>query len=130
MPDAFRVVNVTRDVVLAERVHLANTFGSRLRGLMFSPPLQDGGGLILDPCNSVHMFFMRYPIDVLFISRQGVVVGLRRSLQPWRLTSIVRGARQAIELTAGVLASSDTRIGDEIALHRREHREPLPVEGD
>ncbi len=112
MDEFHRVVNHTRSTVLAERARRAASFWSRFRGLMLTDDLPGGGGLVLEPCASIHMFFMRFPIDVVFTSRAGEVVGVVSAIKPWRLTRHYRGARSAIELPAGVVQASGTSVGD------------------
>ncbi len=102
--------------MLAHRARRARTFFDRGRGLMFSPPLPGGAGLVIDPCNSIHMFFMRYPLDIVFLDRQGRVVFMYEGIKPWRVGRVVRGARMAVELPEGTIAASHTQPGDEIAL--------------
>lgn len=79
---------------------------------MFSPPLPLGGGLVIEPCNSIHMFFMGYPLDVIFTDEGGRVLFMYKGIKPWRIGRIVRGARRAIELPEGTIESGDTQIGD------------------
>lgn len=63
-----------------------------------------GRGLWIEPCNSIHMFFMRFPIDVLFLDREGQVKRVLLNLKPWRISPIVFGARTCVELPAGTLS--------------------------
>jgi uncharacterized membrane protein (UPF0127 family) len=83
---------------------------------MFSPPLPEGGGLVIEPCNSIHMFFMRYPLDIVFVDSVGKVVFMYKAIKPWRVGRIVRGARTAIELPTGAIESSQTQLGDQITM--------------
>lgn len=83
---------------------------------MFSPPLPDGGGLVIEPCNSIHMFFMRYPLDVIFTDREGRVLFMHRGIKPWRMGRLVRGARRAIELPEGTIDRTHTEAGDILRL--------------
>lgn len=79
----------------------ADRFSTRLKGLMFRKrPLQEEGLWII-PCNSVHMFFMSFPIDVVFIDQDQKVIKLVPDLQPWKMTLPVKDAHSAIELPAG-----------------------------
>ncbi len=110
------VENLTRNQVLADKAHQAASFLSRGRGLMFSPPLPEGGGLVIEPCNSIHMFFMRYPLDVVFTDAGGRVLFLYRGIKPWRMGRIVKGARRAIELPEGTVDRTHTEIGDLLSL--------------
>jgi uncharacterized membrane protein (UPF0127 family) len=87
--------------VVAGHVEVADGLVSRFLGLMFRAELPAGHGLALRPCNSVHMFFMRFPLDVLFVDGDGRVLRVLHSLRPWRASTLVRGAKAAIELPAG-----------------------------
>lgn len=87
--------------VVAEHVEVADGIMSRFMGLMFRPSLPDGHGLALRPCNSIHMFFMRFPLDVLFVDGDGKVLRVLDSIKPWRASTLVRGSKGAIELPAG-----------------------------
>lgn len=106
------VVNLTRGEVLAERVEPAFFFWRRLRGLLGRRLLPPSGGLLLEPCRGVHTFFMRFPIDVVFYGNAGRVVAVFPGLAPFRFTPVVRSARGVIELPAGTLARTRTRVGD------------------
>ncbi len=108
--------NETQGTVLADKASRAGSFLARGRGLMMSPPLPEGGGLVIDPCNSIHMFFMRYPLDIIFLDREGKVVFLYKGIKPWRVGRIVRGARMAVELPEGVIGRTGTRVGDVLSL--------------
>src|SRR3954454_10960881 len=109
------IVNATRDTTLADKARRANGFLSRGRGLMFTDPLPDGGGLVLDPCNSIHMFFMRFPLDIVFLDKAGQVVFMYKGIKPWRMGRIVKGAKLAIELPEGTIVRTATQVGDTIA---------------
>lgn len=97
------VYRLERDdgTVVADHVEVADSVLSRFMGLMFRAELRPGHGLALRPCNSVHMFFMRFPLDVVFVDGDGRVVRVLDSIRPWRASSFVRGAKAAIELPAG-----------------------------
>ncbi len=86
---------------IAENLEVAATVWSRFVGLMFRRELPAGRGLLIRPCSSIHMFFMRFPLDVLFVDGEGRVVRVLDSIRPWRASMPVRGARAAIELPAG-----------------------------
>lgn len=74
-----------------------------------------GAGLHIVPCNSIHTFFMRIPIDVAFLDRDHKVVKLLAAMPPWRASSIYFKAHSVLELPAGVFAGSGTREGDRLA---------------
>ena len=70
----------------------------------------------MDPCNSIHMFFMRYPLDIIFVSKDGRVVFMYRGIKPWRMGRVVRGAKIAIELPEGAIDRSSTQVGDRLEM--------------
>jgi len=97
--------------VVAEQVEVADTVVSRFLGLMFRSELPQGHGLALRPCSSIHMFFMRFAVDVLFVDGDGRVLRVLESIRPWRASSVVRGAKAAIELPAGTAALTGVGAG-------------------
>lgn len=85
---------------------VAETFWSRFSGLMGKSPLPAGEGLLIRPCNSIHMFFMKFSVDVLFLDADFRVVRLIRDLVPGKIVGTVPGAVQVVEVTAGGLPGS------------------------
>lgn len=109
-----KVKNVTRGKLLADRAERAASFTRRFMGLMGRASLDFGEGLHIDPCNSIHTFFMRIPIDVAFLDPSGVIVKQFSALPPWRATALYRKARTVLELPAGTLTASGTQEGDQL----------------
>lgn len=107
-----RVSNATRGVLLADRAEEARGFMDRLIGLMGRERLDFGEGLHIVPCNSIHTFFMRMPIDAAFLDPEGQVVKLLPALPPWRVSGMYFRARSVLELPAGTLTGSGTQEGD------------------
>jgi uncharacterized membrane protein (UPF0127 family) len=105
-------------IVLAAEIEPAFDSKSRNRGLLGRTRLNDGSALILAPCSSIHTFFMRFKIDVLFVKKGGRVVKVYSALPAWRIAFAI-GAFAAIELPAGTAAASDTRSGDTLVLAPR-----------
>ncbi|HXH74364.1 MAG TPA: DUF192 domain-containing protein [Bacteriovoracaceae bacterium] len=98
--------------VIAEDVLLATTLHTRLVGLMFgSSPPQNSKGLLLNPCNSIHTCFMRYALDIVFLSADNKVVKIIHNIRPWRMTWIYFKASKTLELPAGDL-SKEVKEGD------------------
>jgi uncharacterized membrane protein (UPF0127 family) len=95
-------------------IRRADSFFSRLAGLLFSPPLQPGQGLLLVPCASVHTAFMRTPIDIVFLDRAGRIRRIVPRLAPWRAATSV-GAYQTLELAAGEAARLELLAGASLA---------------
>lgn len=88
--------------ILSSNILVAANPVTRLIGLMFKER-PSGDGLLLEPCNSIHTFFMRYSLDVVFLSKSNEIVKIIRNLKPWRMTWIYFGARKTLELPAGEL---------------------------
>ena len=99
--------------VVCARCALATSFWSRFRGLMGRASLDADEGMLFRPAGSIHMFFMRFPIDAVFCDRDLRVVKVVRGLQPWR-TAGARGAKVVLELAAG--AAADVHEGDRLLL--------------
>lgn len=95
-------------------IRRADHFFSRLAGLLFSPPLQPGHGLLLVPCASVHTAFMGYALDVVFLDRAGRIRRIVPHLKPWR-TAAFLGAYQTLELAAGEAARLELVVGVSLA---------------
>lgn len=118
-----RIRNLTREQVLAERCEVARSFLARGRGLIGRDTLAAGEGLLIRPCSSVHSFFMRFPIDVVFVDRHDRVVGLTEAMPPNRPYAGAWRARYVVELPSGTIAATGTRVGD--VLHVEEtHTRP------
>lgn len=111
-----RVINRTRETVLAERAEIADNVWTRGKGLLGRRGLPDGGGLVIEPCSSIHTFFMAFPIDVAFVAKDGRVVAVAHTLKPWRLGPFARQVRYVVELPPGTLARSGTVPDDYLAV--------------
>jgi uncharacterized protein len=107
--------NIRSQRTLADRLEAAFDSASRNKGLLQRSSLPAGQALILAPCNSIHTFFMRFAIDVLFMARDGRVVKMSRTLVPWRI-AIAWRASAVVELPAGTIEQSDTQVGDLLEL--------------
>lgn len=107
-----RVENGSQEAVLGDRVGLADRWWPRLRGLLARPPLEPGEGLLIVPSKGVHMYGMKYAIDVLMLDRERRVVAAFPGLEPGRRTPLHKRARYALELPAGTIEKSGTREGD------------------
>jgi uncharacterized membrane protein (UPF0127 family) len=112
----YRVRNATRSASLADASDKASNPISRGKGLIGRKTLLPGQGLIIQPCNSIVMFFMRFPLDVVFVDGNGNICHLLREIKPWRTSSIVRGSKYVVELPAGTIESTGTEVGDKIEI--------------
>ena len=108
------VRNRSRDATLGTRVGLADGYWSRLRGLLGRKGLDEGEGLLIAPSRGVHMFGMRFPLDVLLLDPEGHVRELYPDLPPGKTTGMHKGVRYALELPVGVIEASGTQAGDEL----------------
>jgi len=108
--------NVTRNSVIASSIEIAKDSKQRMKGLLGRIEFPKGNALIITPCQSIHMFFMKFPIDALFCDKQNKVVGLCVNIKPFNLSPIFFKASYVIELPVGTIASSKTQVGDQIKL--------------
>ncbi|MCZ8521581.1 MULTISPECIES: DUF192 domain-containing protein [Paenibacillus] len=111
-----KLVNLDTEEILASDLRSAQTFVQRLQGLMFSKELPAGTGLHIRPCRSIHTFFMRYAIDVLYLDEALVIVGMQESLQPGRIGPLIPKAQSVIELPAGSLGQTRTKNGQAVSI--------------
>lgn len=107
------VRNVTRGTTLGDNIDVADTSAKRSVGLLKKTGLKPGEGLWIVPCEGIHMFFMKFPIDVVYIDRKKRVRKTVRALRPWR-ASLCISAHSVIELPVGVIEASQTQKGDQL----------------
>lgn len=112
MTPRLHVRNRTRDTVLGDRIALADRFWSRLKGLLGRTGLGEGEGLLIEPSRGVHMYGMRFSLDVLLLDGDRQVKAGFPGLAPGQVTGIRKGVRYALELPVGTIATSGTREGD------------------
>lgn len=114
-----RVWNRTRGVLLASAADMAGTSKERRDGLLKRSGLGEGEGIWIVPCEAVHCFFMKFTIDVLFLTKDKRVAKVRPSLKPWRLAACLR-AHSVLELAEGVIAATGTQEGDQLEFEKVE----------
>jgi uncharacterized protein len=107
--------NTRTDCVVASIVEVATTRRERRRGLLGRDSLDLAAALVLSPCCSIHTAFMRFPIDVAFVDRDGQVTRIVRDLAPWRV-AIAPRAHAVVEFAGGCLSARDLRVGDRLLL--------------
>ena len=108
-----RVRNITRNTVLAENTVMANTSETRRKGLLKHESLPKGEGLWIAPCEAVHTFWMKFAIDLVYLSKKKQVLKVRHAVPPWRISGCLR-AHSVLELPAGMAAETETQPGDQI----------------
>lgn len=109
-----RAIDRTSGKDLASDLSVAESILSRTRGLLGRTSLAPGEGLLLRPCTGVHTFFMKFPIDVVFLDRDNRVIEVVQHLKPHRITRIVLSSASVIELPAGTAPATGTVAGNEI----------------
>ena len=113
MADGWQLCERTTSKVIVPDLRLAVNFWTRFAGLQFRKSLPSGSGLLLAPCNSVHTCFCFFAMDVVFLSREGIVLDVRPALRPWRAVSPIKNARYVLETMPG---QTELTSGDELAL--------------
>ena len=112
-------------VLVGDRVELADGPWSRMKGLIGRAELGQGEGLMLSPCQSVHMYGLAFPIDVLFLDDAYRVVAVYEELEPGNRTSTHQAARYAVKLPAGTVARAKVRTGQRLILDRADSLESV-----
>jgi uncharacterized membrane protein (UPF0127 family) len=109
----YATIRTESGAAVCERCALAVHPFARMKGLLGRDALEPGEGILLRPAGSIHMLFMRFPIDAIFCDRELVVIDVARDLAPWKFAAR-RGARQVIEVAAG--AAAGVSPGDRLSL--------------
>ena len=109
--------NRTRDTVLGQAVEIADTSAKRRTGLLKHERLEPGHGLWIVPCESVHTFFMKFAIDLVYVDKKHKVRKVRNAVPPWRLSACL-SAHSILELPAGTAQRTGTQPGDELVFEK------------
>ena len=109
--------NQTRNAVLGDAVEVADTSGKRRVGLLKHKQLEPGEGLWIVPCESVHTFFMKFPIDLVYVDKKRRVRKVRNAVPAWRLSACL-SAHSILELPAGTVEKTGTRPGGELLIEK------------
>jgi len=110
--------------LLARQPVKATGFSGRLRGLMFRNSFPAGSdALFLYPCRAIHTFFLRFPLDILLLNDNMQILGACAALEPGKIGPLVAGVTGVVELPAGVITSSRTSVGDQLAFIQEEQKE-------
>ncbi len=108
--------NLTRGTLIADTGSPARSPLKRMIGLLGRERLNSGEAMVIIPCRSIHMLFMKFPLDVIFIDRANTVVGLCPDIRPFQFSPFFPQAHSAIETPAGIIAASRTQMGDSIQI--------------
>lgn len=111
------IINKSNNRVLANKVIVADTFINRLKGLMFEKSLGENTAIIIFPCNAIHTFFMRFSLDVIFISKENEVLYIIENMLPKRISPFIKRAKSVLELPAGTIKKTKTKKNDFLIIH-------------
>lgn len=111
----FRIMNETRGIELAFAAEIADTAARRSKGLLGRDGLEPGGALWIVPCEAVHTFWMRFPLDLIYLNKSHRIVKVRRNVGPWRISACLR-AHSVIEFAAGAVHDGDALPGDLLSI--------------
>lgn len=121
----FSVQNLTNHRVIADKCSVAERYFPRLKGLMGRSHMESGEALLFPRCNSIHMWFMKIPIDVVFLKaeissdgkRRAKVISIHSDVQPWRILPLSHwSANETLELAAGSIRKMEIAVGDELCI--------------
>jgi len=110
------VTNRTKSTVVCSQVRVADTFATRLFGLVGKASLEPDTGLLLQPSTGFHTWGVKFAIDVVTLDQDCLVIALWESIGPWRMRGLDARTRSVLELPAGQIAQSKIAVGDELAL--------------
>ena len=110
-----RLENTRNGRVVADQLWGAFDSSTRNKGLLGRDSMPEGSAMVIAPSNSIHTFFMRFPIDIAFVAKDGRIVSVRSALPAWRI-AFAWGAFAVVELPAGALARSETVAGDVLSI--------------
>lgn len=111
-----RLVNLSRQEVLVENLDVADTSWRRMKGLLGRTGLPPDCGLLITRCNNIHTFFMKFPLDLIFLDKAMAVVRTIEALPPWRVVLPVRRATSVVELEGGFLQGRPVSVGEELRM--------------
>jgi uncharacterized protein len=108
-----KIWNLTRQAALAHCVEVANNGATRRKGLLGRDGLPDGQGVWIVPCESVHTFWMKFPIDLVYLDRNKKVKKVKSGVPPWRLSACL-SAHSVLEFASGTVHRTQTKPGDSL----------------
>ena len=112
MVKMLEVKNKTKNTVVSMKTGLANEMMERIVGLMFKKDISFDG-LYIKPCNSIHTFFCKFPLDIYFLDKKNKVIRIIKNMKPWDMTRVYFGSRSVLEFKSGVL-DQEIELNDEL----------------
>lgn len=106
-----KAVIINKNITISQNVIEASNLINRAIGLMFRSHLEPNNSLLINPCNSIHTCFMKFPIDVIFIDNKNKIIKIIRGMKPWRFSSIHFKSKKVLELNSGTIGAG-VEVGD------------------
>lgn len=104
------------DLIIGDNIEIADNFFTRLRGLMFRKELTENQGLLIYPCNSIHMFCMNFPLDILFVNKQDEIIDYLENFEINKVSKIYPSSKYVVELPAGTIKNKNIKKNQKILL--------------
>jgi len=101
-----------KEILILHDIEVAESFFSKLTGLIFKKNLKEGSGFLIENCNNIHTLWMRFPIDVLYLDEGGRILHMLYSVKPFRFTSSIKGAVKVLEIKSKAAAGLGLKVGD------------------
>jgi len=111
-----KIINITQNSILSSETKRADGFFARAKGLLGKKFFKKGQGLLIFRCQAIHMFFMQFAIDAIFVDKDNTVVGLCKNIKPFCLSPVFLKASFVVELPAGMIDLTQTQVGDKIKI--------------
>lgn len=111
-----KIINKRNNELIGDKIISGDTMLLRFVGLMGKKSLNDGEGLLLIPCNSIHMMFMKISLDIVFINKNNTIIHLIENIKPWRISPIIFKSHSVLELPVNSIKSKDLKINDELEI--------------
>ncbi|HBY20518.1 MAG: hypothetical protein A2Y24_02080 [Clostridiales bacterium GWE2_32_10] len=111
-----KLINITTNIIISTKVEIADTFFKRFIGLMGRKNMEREEVLVIKPCNNVHMFFMRFAIDVIFVDREDEICYIQENLKPRQISKYMYDAIYVIELPVDRVREKDIKVGDRLVI--------------
>lgn len=112
-----QLINVDNGHVIAEQLRIADRFWSRFKGLMLTKTFPSCDGLMIQPCQSIHTFFMRYAIDVIYLDQHNEIIDIHYHIKPGQIGKSIRGVKSVVELPIGTLEKTNTKTGQTVQVN-------------
>lgn len=108
------VVKDQQGQTIVDNLRIADTFFTRFKGLMGTKGLKEGEGLLIKPCNGIHMFWMTYSLDIIFLNDVCRVIRLIEGIKPWKVSPTVKDSHMILELPTGTIEKFNIEVGNTI----------------